>query len=68
MSNITKYNPTKVQTSSWEGVRYWAGTATKGAMVFVAAQVMAGFTLNDLHKTRGIKPGARTDLVLVSTG
>ena len=60
---VIKYNPAEIQAgalASWSQVKYWANIAGKFAQASLAAQVMAGFTLGELHK--GIKAGSRTDL------
>lgn len=62
---LEKYNPAAIQSgapSSWAQVKYWVATATKGAMVSVAAQVMTGFCLIDLRKEHGTNQGKRRDL------
>jgi|ERR1035437_358981 hypothetical protein len=62
---LAKYNPNEVavpnQKASWSQVKYWANIAGKFQQASLAAQVMAGFTLNELRKEFS-KPGARTDL------
>lgn len=43
--------------ATWDAVKYWAVLAAKFSHASVAAQVMAGFTLNELKKAHNIKPG-----------
>jgi hypothetical protein len=71
MSTPTKYIPNEVQAAtpaSWSQVKYWAGLSVKLQQGSVAAQIMAGFVLKELHAENGIKAGARTDLPSKSGG
>jgi len=43
--------------ATWDTVKYWAELAAKFSHASVAAQVMAGFALNELKKANNIKPG-----------
>ena len=43
--------------ATWDAVKYWADLSAKFSHASVAAQVMAGFALNELHKAHEIKPG-----------
>jgi hypothetical protein len=67
MNALQKIEPSQQHLTgpaTWEAAKYWADLASKFQHASVAAQVMAGFVLNELHKAHGIKPGARTDLNL----
>src|ERR1035441_7997714 len=43
--------------NSWDAVRYWVGMSVRFKQADLACQIMAGFALQDLHKTEGIAPG-----------
>ena len=67
MNALQKINPEQQHLTgpaTWDTVKYWADLSSKFQHASVAAQVMAGFALNELHKRHAIKPGARTDLNL----
>lgn len=65
MNALQKINPEQQHLTgpaTWDTVKYWADLSSKFQHASVAAQVMAGFALNELQKTHGTKPGKRTDL------
>lgn len=43
--------------ATWDHVKYWADTAAKLSHASIAAQVMAGFALLELHKKHNVKAG-----------
>lgn len=50
-------------STTWDAVRYWIAMSERFARASLASQVMAGFSLLELHASLKMRSGRRTDLL-----